>query len=110
MTRRYQGIRVLEDLQADPREVLMEGPQRGSNAVRSGMQHLPVEQDRTHSSGRVTSAITDTGAEVGKYLNGIHYKVTQGTGTRLLICSGRSVDHICSLLCYLFRLVSNTSS
>jgi len=29
--------RFLEDLQADPREVLMEGPQRGSYAAHSGM-------------------------------------------------------------------------
>ena len=79
----------------------MEGPQRGSNATRSRMQHLLAEQDRTHSSGKVTSAITDTGEEVGKYLNGLHYRVAQGTGAGLLICRGRSVDQICPLLCYL---------
>ena len=88
----------------------MEGPQRGSNATHPRMQHLPAEQDRTHSSAKVTSAITDTEAEVGKYLNGLHYRVTQGTGTRLLICSGRLVEQICSLLFYLFQLFSNTGS
>ena len=46
----------------------MERPQGGGNTARSGMQYLLAEQDRTHSSDRVTSAITDTGAEVGKYL------------------------------------------
>ena len=80
----------------------MGGPQKGSNAARSGMQHLSAEQDKTHSSGRVTSAITNTRAQVEKHFNGLHYRVTQGTGTRLLICSGRLVDQICSLLCYLF--------
>ena len=51
----------------------MEGPLRGSNAARSGMQHLPAEQYRTHSSDRVTSAITNTEAEMGKHLNGLMF-------------------------------------
>ena len=79
----------------------MEGPQRESYAARSGMQHLPAIQDRTHSSDRVTSATPYSGAEVGKYLHGLHYRVAQGTGTRLLICHGRSVDQIRPLLFYL---------
>ena len=54
----------------------MEGPQGGGNTTRSGMQHLPVEKDQTHSSGRVTLATTDSGAKVGKHLNGLHSKVT----------------------------------
>ena len=88
----------------------MEGPQGGGNTTRSGMWYLPIEQDRTHSSSRVTSSITDTKAEMGKHLDGLHYRVTQGTGMRVLICSGRSIDQICSLLCYLFRLFSITGS
>ena len=82
----------------------MEGPQRGSYAARPRMQHLPAEQDRAHSSGRVTSATVDSRAEVGKYFHGLHYRVSQGTATRLLICHGRSVDQIFPFLCYLIRL------
>ena len=77
---------------------------------REVMQHLPPKRDRAHSSGGVTSATTNSRAEVGKYFHGLHYRVAQGTWTRLIICRGRSVDQICSFLCYLIRLFSNTGS
>ena len=47
-----------------------------------------------HSFGKVTSAITDSGAKMGKHLNGLHYRFTQGTWTRLLICDSILVDQI----------------
>ena len=80
----------------------MERPQGGGNTARSGMQYLPIEQDRAHSSGRVTTAITDTRAEMGKHLDGLHCRVTQGTGTRLLICGNGSFDQFFSCISYIF--------
>ena len=100
----------LEDLQADPREVLMEGSQGEGYAAPARMQHLSAEQGRAHPSSRVTSATTNSGTEVGKYLHGLHYRVTQGPRARLLICRGWSTDQICPFLCYLIRLLRSPGS
>ena len=64
----------------------MEGSQGGGYAARAGMQHLSAKQGRTHPSSRVTSSITNSETEVGKYLHGLHYRVAQGPRARLLIC------------------------
>ena len=64
----------------------MEGSQGGGYAARAKMQHLSAEQGRAHPSSRVASATTNSEIEVGKYLHGLHYRVSQGPRARLLIC------------------------
>ena len=66
----------------------MEGSQGGGYAAREGMQHLSTKQGRAHPCNRVTSATTNSGTEVGKYLHGLHYRIAQGPRARLFICRG----------------------
>ena len=44
------------------------------------------------------SGITDTRVEMGKHLDGLHYRFTQGTGMRLLIRGSIPVENFCSVL------------
>jgi hypothetical protein len=71
---------------------------------------LSTKQIRAYSSCGVITTITHPATQMGKCVHGLHHRAIEGSGQRLHICGGQSVDQVCTFLYHILIIQDNISS
>jgi hypothetical protein len=87
----------------------MEGPQGRCVVICERVYDLLTEQFRAYAPGNIITCSIHSREEMGECVDGLYHRFTGGTGHRFHICSGRSIDQVCTLIFYLIIVEGNTS-